>query len=177
MKYLFYTARRTLYLQLYDVGHVVKDHPDSERGNPLPPLRVLFFPISSDSNNNNNNNNSNGCDDDDDDNNNNNNNNNNNSNNNKKKKKKKKKKMKKMKKKKKKTTTKKKKKKMKTVLTRTRCVTEAGCSREENVGICQRLRSDRRQTVSGQIDAKKRLRPDRHPNVSGQIDVQTSQVR
>ena len=33
-------------LRLYGVGHMVKDHSDSERGNPLPPHRLLF-PISS----------------------------------------------------------------------------------------------------------------------------------
>ena len=32
----------TFYLQLYSVGHV-KDHSDSERGNPLPPLHGLLF--------------------------------------------------------------------------------------------------------------------------------------
>ena len=31
---------------LYGIRHMVKDHSDSERGNPLPPHR-LFFPISS----------------------------------------------------------------------------------------------------------------------------------
>ena len=36
----------TFYLRLYGVGHMVKDHSDSERGNPLPP-HVLLFPISS----------------------------------------------------------------------------------------------------------------------------------
>ena len=30
------------YLQLYDVRHMVKDHSDSEKGNPLPPHRLLF---------------------------------------------------------------------------------------------------------------------------------------
>ena len=34
---LFNDALNTFYLQLYDVGHMVKDHSDSERGNPLPP--------------------------------------------------------------------------------------------------------------------------------------------
>ena len=34
------------YLRLYGVGHMVKDHSDSERGNLLPP-HGLFFPISS----------------------------------------------------------------------------------------------------------------------------------
>ena len=35
-----------LYLWLYGVKHMVKDHSDSERGNPLPPHGILF-PISS----------------------------------------------------------------------------------------------------------------------------------
>ena len=34
------------YLRLYGVRHMVKDHSDSMRGNPLPPHRLLF-PISS----------------------------------------------------------------------------------------------------------------------------------
>ena len=34
---LFNDTLNTFYLQLYDVGHMVKDHSDSERGNPLPP--------------------------------------------------------------------------------------------------------------------------------------------
>ena len=38
-------ALNTLYLRLYGVGHMVTDHSDSERGNPLPPHRLLF-PIS-----------------------------------------------------------------------------------------------------------------------------------
>ena len=33
-------------LRLYDVGHMVKDHLDSERGKPLPP-HGLLFPIKS----------------------------------------------------------------------------------------------------------------------------------
>ena len=36
----------TFYLQLYGIRHMVKDHSDSEKGNPLPPPRLLF-PISS----------------------------------------------------------------------------------------------------------------------------------
>ena len=32
---LFNDALNTFYLQLYGVGHMVKDHSDSERGNPL----------------------------------------------------------------------------------------------------------------------------------------------
>ena len=33
---LFNDTLNTFYLQLYGVGHMVKDHSDSERGNPLP---------------------------------------------------------------------------------------------------------------------------------------------
>ena len=43
---LFNDALNTFYLRLYGVGHMVKDHLDSERGNPLPPHELLF-PISS----------------------------------------------------------------------------------------------------------------------------------
>ena len=43
---LFNDALNTFYLRLYGIGHMVKDHSDSERGNPLPPHRLLF-PISS----------------------------------------------------------------------------------------------------------------------------------
>ena len=43
---LFNDALNTFYLGLYGVTHMVKDHSDSERGNPLPPHRLLF-PISS----------------------------------------------------------------------------------------------------------------------------------
>ena len=43
---LFNDALNTFYLRLYDVRHMVKDHSDSERGNPLP-LHGLLFPISS----------------------------------------------------------------------------------------------------------------------------------
>ena len=35
---LFNDTVNTFYLRLYGVGHMVKDHADSERGNPLPPL-------------------------------------------------------------------------------------------------------------------------------------------
>ena len=38
---LFHDALNTFYLRLYGVGHMVKDHSESERGNPL------LFPISS----------------------------------------------------------------------------------------------------------------------------------
>ena len=43
---LFNDAFNTLCLRLLGVGHMVKDHTDSERGNPLPP-HGLLFPISS----------------------------------------------------------------------------------------------------------------------------------
>ena len=43
---LFNNALDTFYLRLYGVRHMVKDHSDSERGNPLPPHRLLF-PINS----------------------------------------------------------------------------------------------------------------------------------
>ena len=43
---LFNDALNTFYLRLYGVRHMVKDHSDSQRGNPLPPHRLLF-PISS----------------------------------------------------------------------------------------------------------------------------------
>ena len=42
---LFNDALNTFYLQLYGVRHIVKDHSDSEKGNPLPSLYGLFFPI------------------------------------------------------------------------------------------------------------------------------------
>ena len=42
---LFNDALNTFYLRLYGVGHMVKDHSDNERGNPLPP-HGLLFPIS-----------------------------------------------------------------------------------------------------------------------------------
>ena len=38
-----FCALNTFYLRLYGVRHMVKDHSDSERGNPMP----LLFPISS----------------------------------------------------------------------------------------------------------------------------------
>ena len=43
---LFNDALNTFYLRLYGVRHMVKDHSDSEKGNLLPPHRLLF-PISS----------------------------------------------------------------------------------------------------------------------------------
>ena len=45
-KVLFNDALNTFSLRLYGVGHMVKDHSDSERGNPLP-IHRLRFPISS----------------------------------------------------------------------------------------------------------------------------------
>ena len=43
---LFNDALNTFYLWLYGVRHMVKDHSDSEKGNLLPPHRLLF-PINS----------------------------------------------------------------------------------------------------------------------------------
>ena len=39
---LFNDAVNTFYLRLYGVRHMVKDHSDSEKGNPLPPHRQLL---------------------------------------------------------------------------------------------------------------------------------------
>ena len=39
---LFNDALNTFYLRLYGVRHMVKDHSDSEKGNPLPPDRLLL---------------------------------------------------------------------------------------------------------------------------------------
>ena len=39
---LFNDVLNTFYLRLYGVRHMVKDHSDSERGNPLPPYGLLF---------------------------------------------------------------------------------------------------------------------------------------
>ena len=44
---LFNDTLNTFYLQLYGIGHVVKDHSDSKRGNMLPPVHGLLSPISS----------------------------------------------------------------------------------------------------------------------------------
>ena len=41
--YLFNDAPNTFYLRLYGIRHMVKDHSDSERGNPLLPERVLLY--------------------------------------------------------------------------------------------------------------------------------------
>ena len=43
---LFNDALNTFYLRLYGIRHMVTDNSDSEKGNPLPPHRLLF-PISS----------------------------------------------------------------------------------------------------------------------------------
>ena len=43
---LFNDALNTFYLRLYGAIHMVKDHSDSDRGNPLPSYRLLF-PINS----------------------------------------------------------------------------------------------------------------------------------
>ena len=43
---MFYVMRySTQFLYGYDVGHMVKDHSDSERGNLLPLLQGLLFSI------------------------------------------------------------------------------------------------------------------------------------
>ena len=43
----YFTTHSTHFiLRLYGVGYMVKDHSDSERGNPLPP-HGLLFPINS----------------------------------------------------------------------------------------------------------------------------------
>ena len=43
---LFNDALNTFYLRLYGITHMVKDHSDSEKGNPLLP-HGLLVPISS----------------------------------------------------------------------------------------------------------------------------------
>ena len=40
---LFNDTLNTFYLRLYGVRHMVKDHSDSEKGNPLMPHRLLFL--------------------------------------------------------------------------------------------------------------------------------------
>ena len=39
---LFNDALSTFYLRLYGVGHMVKDHSNSKRGNQVPPHGLLF---------------------------------------------------------------------------------------------------------------------------------------
>ena len=45
--FLFNDALSTFYIRLYGVIHMVQDHSDSLRGNPLPPLHGILFSISS----------------------------------------------------------------------------------------------------------------------------------
>ena len=40
--FYFNDALNTFYLRLYGVRHMVKDHSDRERGNPLSPHRLLL---------------------------------------------------------------------------------------------------------------------------------------
>ena len=40
---LFNDALNTFYLRLYGVRDMVNDHSDSEKGNPLPPHKLLFL--------------------------------------------------------------------------------------------------------------------------------------
>ena len=40
---LFNDTLNTFYLRLYGIRHMVKDHSDSEKGNLLPPHRLLFL--------------------------------------------------------------------------------------------------------------------------------------
>ena len=44
---IFDDALKTFYIRLNGVGHMVKDHSDYERGNPLPAFHGLNFPIRS----------------------------------------------------------------------------------------------------------------------------------
>ena len=46
---LFNDALNTFYQRLYGVRHMVNDHSDSEKGNPLPPHRLLLSINSKDS--------------------------------------------------------------------------------------------------------------------------------
>ena len=41
--FLFNDALNTFYLRLYGVRHMVKNHSDSEKENPLPPHRLLLY--------------------------------------------------------------------------------------------------------------------------------------
>ena len=43
---IWLSRKEMLYLTTHSTHFIVKDHSDSERGNPLPPRRLLF-PISS----------------------------------------------------------------------------------------------------------------------------------
>ena len=40
-----FNALGTFYLRLYGVGHMVEDHSDSERENPLLPLHGYYFQL------------------------------------------------------------------------------------------------------------------------------------
>ena len=40
---LFNDALNTFYLRLYGVRHMVKDHSDSEKGNPVPPHIYIYI--------------------------------------------------------------------------------------------------------------------------------------
>ena len=40
---LFNDALNTFHLRLYGITHMVKDHSASEKGNPMPPHRLLFL--------------------------------------------------------------------------------------------------------------------------------------
>ena len=44
-KYIFNDTLSTFYLLLYGAERMVKNHPESEKGNPLPPLLGLLFRI------------------------------------------------------------------------------------------------------------------------------------
>ena len=44
---IYLMTHSTHFIYGYGAEHVVKDHSDSERGNPLPALRGLHIPISS----------------------------------------------------------------------------------------------------------------------------------
>ena len=46
-KEMFYLMSNSTHLQLYGIIHMVKDHSDSEIGNPQPPLHGVLIPISS----------------------------------------------------------------------------------------------------------------------------------
>ena len=43
-KEMFYLTTHSTHLRFYGAGHVVNDHLDSERGNPLPPLFYMQHP-------------------------------------------------------------------------------------------------------------------------------------
>ena len=45
---LFNDALNTFYLRLYGVRHMVKNHSDGERGNPLPPYGFFYIHLLTD---------------------------------------------------------------------------------------------------------------------------------